>query len=1358
MSNDEEAEPPMALQGTAAMHIPVNLPLPLPLVISGNLATNWKRFFRAWNNYEIASRLKDPSHPGLNKALRTATLLTCIGPDALDVFDGLDFENDGQKQDVDVVIAKFEKYCIGETNETYERYNFNKREQESNESVDAYLTVLRGLAKTCNFGNLQDNLIRDRIVMGVRDNSIRKKLLQESNLTLIRCVDICRAVEKTTRQMESMKGEVVMAVEKETPYYNRGSNPKYNEAPEGRLIKCKFCHKTHPRDKFKCPAWGKNCTLCKKPNHFAVACKSKAYPSKSSYKRKPVSIVDEDTDSSEEYVAMVITKEEVDSVESEQINNKPKAALLINHHLETFQLDSGSTVNVVSSTTLSQLFKKSVEKKMVKTKTTLVTYDGSEIKPIGKVRLQVINPKNRKKYSIEFMVVREGCKSIMGARASQQMQLLVVNTKNILLLNTRSKEVQSSTTPLTKEALAAEYPEVFEGEGTLPGILHLEIDETVPPVQLPTRRVPVAVKDKLRAELDRLVGLKILKPVDIPTDWISATVVTMKKSGGIRLCIDPKPLNKALKRNHYPLPTIDDILPDLSQARCFSVLDAKNGFWHVRLDEPSSMATTFGSPWGRYRWLRMPFGISPAPEEFQRRINTALEGLPGVKVIADDIRVLGCGKTDEKANQDHDTNLRELMVRCKAKGIKLNIDKIQLQLKEVSYMGHRITAEGLKIDPEKTRAIRDMPAPTDKQGVQRLLGMVNYVQKFAPKLAEITTPLRELIKKGNAFIWEEQRHGKALEKVKQMMVEPPVLCFFDPSVSSVLQCDASINGLGACLLQNDQPVAYASRSLTPTEVQYAQIEKEMLAIVFGMEKFEDYLYGRKVKVESDHKPLETILKKSLLSAPKRLQRMMLRLQKFDIDVVYKQGPLMYMADTLSRATTHKSGDNKQLEMAEVLSIQEARSEVESEVERINMLENLAVQDGTLNKIKQATKTDKTLQALVAVIKKGWPTKRSDISPVLHPYHPFRDEVVEQDGIIFKGERLVVPEKLRAEMKEKLHCNHGGIQATMRRAREVFYWPGMNRDIEEFVTKCSTCATYQSKNQKEPMMSHPIPSRPWQYLATDLFQLNGKDYLVTTDYYSSFMEVDRLYTKTSKEIIGKLKAHMARHGIPEKVVSDNGPQYSSEEFRNFAEKYEFDHRTSSPHYPQSNGKAESAVKTVKGILEKAMAAGVDPYLALLEQRNTPSDGMTSSPVQRLFGRRTRTRIPTSSQLLKPSNPKSVNQELKRAKSKQQYYYNKGAKKLSELKGGDNVRMMPNKGEKLWKKGKVEKVVSPRSYIVATSDGQRYRRNRRHLRSTAESEDEEIDIDIPLLQRTGTFGKGLTLSDSTNSGASPSQRDT
>ena len=209
---------------------------------------------------------------------------------------------------------------------------------------------------------------------------------------------------------------------------------------------------------------------------------------------------------------------------------------------------------------------------------------------------------------------------------------------------------------------------------------------------------------------------------------------------------------------------------------------------------------------------------------------------------------------------DHDKKLLAVLDRCQVKGIKLNSEKMQFRRSQVNYMGHLITVPGLQIDPHK-----------DKQAVQRILGMANYVKKFAPNLAEMAKPLRDLTKKDTAFVWEEQVHGKCLSEIKQTLTQAPVLKYFDPDLPTVLQCHASMNGLGACILKQSHSIAYASRSLSPNECQYAQIEKELLAIVFGMEKFEGYTYGRKVHVNTDHKPLDSIMKKSLLSAPKRLQ-------------------------------------------------------------------------------------------------------------------------------------------------------------------------------------------------------------------------------------------------------------------------------------------------------------------------------------------------------------------------------------------------------------------------------------------------------------------------------------------------------
>ena len=326
--------------------------------------------------------------------------------------------------------------------------------------------------------------------------------------------------------------------------------------------------------------------------------------------------------------------------------------LLLNDCHVRFQLDSGATVNVISQKDYSKVYGQKSLLSLEATNAVLVMHNKSGEKPLGKKRVRIENPKNGKKYSIEFIVVKGNCTPLIGAKASQQMCLLSINRNNILAEESQSfnkEEVSNGLrhkAVMSKESMLKEFVDVFGGEGKLEGQLHLEIDPSVTPVQLPTRRVPLAVKEKLKAELSRLENLGVIRERDVPTDWISVMVVTMKKDGRIRVCIDPKPLNQALERNHYPLPILEDIPPYLGKVKFFTVLDAKNGFSHVSLDEESSYATTFGTPWGRFRWPRMPFGIAPAPEEFQRRIDQALMGLSECEAIAHDI--LGVARRQNK--------------------------------------------------------------------------------------------------------------------------------------------------------------------------------------------------------------------------------------------------------------------------------------------------------------------------------------------------------------------------------------------------------------------------------------------------------------------------------------------------------------------------------------------------------------------------------------------------------------------------------------------------------------------------------------------------------------------------------------
>ena len=595
-----------------------SIPLPPPLKLTGSVTQNWKTFKSMWINYETATSLSEK-----DTEIRTATLLSCIGVEGFQLYQSLDFAEDAHRTNIDRVLERLERHCIGEVNETFERFKFNQRAQESNESIDSYVSALRTLVKVCNFGTLEDSLMRDRLVMGIRDDSTRKKLLQTRDLDLKRTVDICRASEVSAKQVQEMRSpEEVHKVQRAPRAAQQSHNKKYSrprsqstgKRPPG---KCRFCGRDHPFKKELCPAFGKKCRKCSKPNHFESQCKSRD---------EQVNYTDVDSD--DNYVLMLKSE-----------HDYPKrlyASLSVGDSLIKFQLDSGASVNVLPESVFSSVVGRRAQLRPAES--TLLMYDRTELKTSGVATVRVTNPKTHQSVNLDFYIVPSQQQSILGAAACQMLKLLTIRTENILAnLSVPAK--------LSRDYILKEYHDVFSGTGRLPGVVHLETDSAVPPVKLPLRRLPLALRDKVKDELDKLVRDDILAKMDTPSDWISALLVVAKSDGRIRVCLDPKPLNKALKRNHHPLPIIDDIIPDLQGAKVFSTVDTKNGFWHCVLDDESSTLTTFETPFGKYRWKRLPFGLSVSPEEFTRRLNAELSGLPGIATIADDVLVYGRGDT-----------------------------------------------------------------------------------------------------------------------------------------------------------------------------------------------------------------------------------------------------------------------------------------------------------------------------------------------------------------------------------------------------------------------------------------------------------------------------------------------------------------------------------------------------------------------------------------------------------------------------------------------------------------------------------------------------------------------------------------
>ena len=356
----------------------------------------------------------------------------------------------------------------------------------------------------------------------------------------------------------------------------------------------------------------------------------------------------------------------------------------------------------------------------------------------------------------------------------------------------------------------------------------------------------------------------IIAEVHEATPWINSFVIVESVKDGkrkLRICLDPKPLNKAIMREPYVTRTPDDVYHLLADAKHITVIDFKKSFWQFPLDEESSYLTTFNTPFGCYRYLRMPFGTNVSGDCHQRGIDAKYGKLKNVIGIADDLLIWG----NEPDGSDHDKAFQAVLDTTRQNNLKLNIDKIQYCHKKVIFFGETYTVNGHSPMPDKVKAITEMTTPTSVTELQCFLGICNFLSKFSPRMAEISEPLRQLTCKGVPFIWGPE-HTEAFNMLKREISTAPVLKYYDPHKPLMLQTDACSKGLGAVLLQDGHPIYFASKALTSAQQNYVAIELEALAVSWAVQKFHHYLYGKAFILQTDQKPLQAILSKSLVVA------------------------------------------------------------------------------------------------------------------------------------------------------------------------------------------------------------------------------------------------------------------------------------------------------------------------------------------------------------------------------------------------------------------------------------------------------------------------------------------------------------
>lgn len=1302
-----------AMQATAqpqASSSGVPVPQPSPLALEGDMSENFDFFERNWENYSKAIGMD--KWPVTENERKVSFLLTVIGEPARKKF--FNFELTAQQlADPEAALAAIKDKVIPKRNVIIDRLDFFSAGQSASESIDDFCARLRVLAKVAKLGVLEKELLAYKVVTANKWPQLRTKMLTITDITLEKAVDLCRAEEIAAKRSH----ELGICTEVNKVVKTKGSKQK--------SLRCKFCGDMHEFAKGVCPALGKRCHKCKGKNHFEKVCKSGG--KLKSRKQRRVKEVKEDNSGSESESDTESELSQEESSEEYEIgkiydNSNSGGSVMAELNLKfneaweniLCELDTGANTSLIGYATLAKLSGVR-EPTLLPSKLRLQSFGGSPINVLGQVKI----PCRRlgKKFLLVLQVVDVDHRPLLSARASKELGLVKFCNTVTFINQDPTKQVAESDRLFNiyrVEALKIieRHEELFTGYGKLPGTVKLELDHDVKPSIQPPRRVPIAMRGKLKQELESLEKDGIITKETSHTDWVSNIVVVQRggKDSAVRICLDPIHLNKALRRPNLQFVTLDEILPELGKAKVFSTMDARKGFWHIELDEQSSKLTTFWTPFGRYRWTRLPFGIAPAPEIFQIKLQEVIEGLDGVECIADDLLVYGVGETIEEALANHNRCLEKLLCRLQCHNVKLNRSKLKLCERSVKFYGHLLTDEGLKPDDSKIEAIREYPRPSNRKEVHRFIGMVTYLGRFIRNLSANLTNLRKLIPETQPWKWTSVEENE-FNQVKALVSDIGTLRYYDVNQPITIECDASCIGLGVAVFQQESVIGYASRTLTSTEKNYAQIEKELLAIVFACVRFDQLIVGNpKATVKTDHKPLLAIFKKPLLSAPRRLQHMLLNLQRYNLSVEFVTGKNNVVADALSRAPSLNFEPRDAYRKENIFKIFEA-------VEDLKLSNYLCVTSSKLDEIMHETKVDPTMQLLIQYVRHGWPDSADGVPDSVKVYYGHRDEISTQDGLIFCNDRILIPHMLRKKLVESCHASHNGVEATLKLARANLFWPGMSVQIKDAVKNCSVCAKFSSSQPNPPMRSHEIPVHPFQLVSMDVFfaQLNGVKgkFLVTVDHFSDFFEVNRLNDLSPESVVAACKQNFCRYGIPQRVVTDNGTNFTSQKMVKFAADWDFELVSSAPHHQQANGKAEAAVKIAKHLMKKADESGSDFWYALLHWRNIPNK-IGSSPVARLFSRSTRCGVPTSINNLLPKLVEDVPAKIEENRRRSKLYYDRKTKNLPKLSVGSPVYVQVHpESSKQWSSGAVSHRYNDRSYSVNV-DGTNYRRSLVHLK--------------------------------------------
>ena len=984
-----------------------------------SLGLGWKKWKRGFELFLVA-------RGNTNAQQKRALLLHCGGLGLQDIFFTLGVAADATYE---ACLLALDNYFKPKANTVYERHVFHNLQPLEGEETSMFVTRLREQAELCDFNDMTEDMIRDQVVQQTRDRKLKEKFLQKQDLTLVNLLEVAKGHEATKRQLnammqDSVKTETVNAISKQKG--GRKFKKKFDRAPQEKKHsdterRCYRCNLTdHIASDPKCPARKEKCTGCDLFGHREICCKTKK-------KKKRVNQIERgesDTDS-DEYVFGVNT------------GKSAKIEVNVGGVCVQAVIDSGASCNIVDADTWNVMKKKHVKclKMTTEHNKSLKLYTYAANEPLKILGVFTANTCIKDKPSIEaeFVVIDGKGVPLLGKDTSEKLGILSLYSV------TPERPVSGSVKPEDKP----EYQSMYSGLGKLRDRkVTLHAKPNAKPVLQNARRLPFSQRPLVEAKIKELLELDIIEKAEGPTKFVSPIVVVPKPGGKeIRLCIDMREVNAQIERERFPIPTVDEILHEMNGAKVFSKLDLKWGFHQLELTEDSRDLTTFATHIGNFRYKRLNFGVTSAPELYQHTIHDLLSDIEGSNNMIDDIIIFA------DSVEEHDKRLDAVLSKLKASGMTLNREKCVYRMNELQFLGFLLSEKGIGPAESKVNAVKNATKPKTAAEVRSFLGLVNFSARFIENLATKSEPLRKLTKKSEKFVWEDEQQ-KAFDQLKTDLSKAETLAYFDPKAETRIVVDASPVGLGAVLtqMQNGQKrvVHYASRSLSDVERRYSQTEKEALAIVWACERFHMYVYGMEFVLKTDHKPLEFIYsKRSKPSA--RIERWVLRLQSYHFKVQYKPGT-QNIADSLSRLV-EKSDDKTKTDADEYIYF---------------VAKNAIPGAMTGKEIEEASASDAELYSLRECIKSGsWDRCPNSV------YKAVKDELTCLGKLILRGTRIVIPEKLRGHVLKLAHEGHQGIVKTKARLRSKVWWPGIDKDVEKHVKACHSCQLVGIPQVPEP---------------------------------------------------------------------------------------------------------------------------------------------------------------------------------------------------------------------------------------------------------------------------------------------------